>query len=130
MDDHGYPEATVEGFKISMFASYGDCGDAWVEAPDGGIGTLIWETGEPAYFKESIPPDPAGRWGTYAVQQPLPMTTDNEAAEYLRSCFPNFVSGGRHGGNNGTNRSRSKASELSQEMCRFTALGNFARRAG
>jgi 3-oxoadipate enol-lactonase len=27
-----------------------------VEAPDGGVGSLIWETGEPAYFKESIAP--------------------------------------------------------------------------
>jgi len=29
-----------------------------------------------------------GRWGTYAVQQPLPMTTDDEAAEYLRALLP------------------------------------------
>jgi hypothetical protein len=88
VDQHGYPEATVAGFKIGMFVSYGDCGDAWVEAPDGGIGTLIWETGEPPYFEESIPPDPKGRWGTFAVQQPLPLTTDDEAAEYLRSLLP------------------------------------------
>src|SRR3954468_3081447 len=88
MNEHGYPEASVEGFKIGMIVSYGDCGDAWVEAPDGGIATLIWETGEPAYFKESIPPDPEGSWGTFAVQQPLPMTTDAEATEYLRALLP------------------------------------------
>lgn len=88
VNEHGYPEATVEGFKIGMFVSYDDCGDAWVEAPDGSIGTLIWETGEPSYFEESIAPDPEGRWGTYAVQQPLPMTTDDEAAEYLRALLP------------------------------------------
>jgi hypothetical protein len=68
VDKHGYPEATVDGFKIGMFVSYEDAGDAWVEAPDGGIGTLIWESGEPTYFKESIAPDPTGRWGTYAVR--------------------------------------------------------------
>jgi hypothetical protein len=78
VDEHGYPQATVDGFEIGMFVSYGDSGDAWVQAPDGSIGTLIWETGEPTYFKESIPPDPSGRWGTYAVQRPLPMTTDDE----------------------------------------------------
>jgi site-specific recombinase XerD len=83
-----YPEATVDGSTIGMFVSYGDCGDAWVKAPDGGIATLIWETGEPAYFRESIPPDPAGRWGTYAVQVDLPMTTDDEAAGYLRALLP------------------------------------------
>ena len=88
VDEHGYPEASVEGFTIGMFVSYGDCGDAWVEAPDGGAGTLIWETGEPSYFKESIAPDPTGRWGTYAVQQPLRMTTDEEGAEYLRALLP------------------------------------------
>jgi hypothetical protein len=66
-----------------MFVSYEDAGDAWVEAPDGGIGTLIWDQVEPSYFKESIAPDPSGRWGTYAVQLPLPLTTDEEAADYL-----------------------------------------------
>lgn len=78
----------VEGFKIGMFVSYDDFGDAWVEAPDGGICTLIWGTGAPLYFSQSIAPDPRGRWGTYTVQQPLPITTDQEAAEYLRALLP------------------------------------------
>mgnify|MGYP000011633455 CR=1 FL=1 len=84
------PQASVDGFDIGMFVSYTECGDAWVRAPDGGTASLIWETGEPRYFRESIPPDPAGRWGTYAVQQPLPMTTDTEAAEYLRALLPDL----------------------------------------
>jgi hypothetical protein len=86
--DRPYPEATVEGFTIGMFVSYDDCGDAWVQAPDGGVGTLIWETGEPAYFRQSIAPDLLGRWGTYAVQLPLPLTTDEEAAAYLTALLP------------------------------------------
>jgi hypothetical protein len=61
VDEHGYPEASVDGFTIGMIVSYGDCGDAWVKAPDGGVGTLIWQTGEPSYFQESIEPDPNGR---------------------------------------------------------------------
>lgn len=65
-------------------ASDGDCGDAWVKAPDGGVAGLIWETGEPPYFKISIPADPAGRWGTLAVQLPLPLTTEDHAAAYVR----------------------------------------------
>lgn len=88
MDEHGYPEAEVNGFTIGMFVSYDDCGDAWVRAPDGSIATLVWETGSPSYFEESIAPDPQGRWGTYAVQQPLPLTTDEEAANYLRALLP------------------------------------------
>ncbi|HZJ06022.1 MAG TPA: hypothetical protein VFD59_11200 [Nocardioidaceae bacterium] len=88
MTESEYPRATVEGFALGMFVSYDDCGDAWVRAPDGGVATLIWETGSPAYFKESIPPDPQGRWGTFAVQLPLPLTTDEEAAEYLRALLP------------------------------------------
>lgn len=83
-----YTTASVDGFTLGMFVSYDDCGDAWVRAPDGGVGTLIWETGSPAYFRETIAADPEGRWGTYAVQLPLPMTTDDEAAEYLRAILP------------------------------------------
>jgi hypothetical protein len=87
-DDVTYPTAEVEGFRIGMFVSFGDAGDAWVEAPDGSVGTLIWETGEPPSFEETIAPDPDGRWGTYAVRQPLPMTTDAEAAIYLTGILP------------------------------------------
>jgi hypothetical protein len=87
-DDVTYPTAEIEGFRIGMFVSYSDLGDAWVVAPDGGIGTLIWETGEPSWFEETIPPHPNGRWGTYAVRRPLPMTTDAEAATYLAAILP------------------------------------------
>jgi hypothetical protein len=89
---NGYPEATVEGFTLGMFVSYGDVGDAWVDAPDGSTGTLIWETGTPRYFEEVIAPDPWGRWGTYAVQLPLPLTTDAEAASYLTEILPELRS--------------------------------------
>lgn len=92
MDEHRYPEAVVDGLTIGMFVSYGDCGDAWVLAPDGSVGTLIWETGSPSYLKETIAPDPNGRWGTYAVQLPLPLTTDDEAADYLRALLPELRS--------------------------------------
>jgi len=83
-----YPEATVDGFTLGTFVSYDDCGDAWVRAPDGGIATLIWESGLPSYFLVVIPPDPAGRWGTYAVQMDLPLTTNAEAEAYLRALLP------------------------------------------
>ena len=86
-----YPRATVDGFEFGMFVSYGDCGDAWVKAPDGGVAGLIWETGSPSYFKVSIPAEPSGRWGTFAVQLPLPLTTDVEAAAYVRALLPELI---------------------------------------
>lgn len=88
MDSDRYPEAMVDGFPMRMFVSYDDCGDAWVQAPAGSVGTLIWETGDPPCFPEVIAPEPDGRWGTYAVQQPLPLTADAEAAEYLHALPP------------------------------------------
>lgn len=89
--DVRYPTATVEGFTLGMFVSYDDCGDAWVEAPDGGLAGLIWETGSPPYFEISLPAEPNGRWGTFAVQLPLPLTTDAEAADYLRALLPELI---------------------------------------
>ena len=70
--------------------SYEDCGDAWVHAPDGSEATLIWETGKPPYFTVSIEPN-AARWGTYAVQLPLPLTNDAEAATYLIELLPELL---------------------------------------
>jgi hypothetical protein len=90
-DESGYPRADADGFELGMFVSYDQCGDAWVRAPDGGISGLVWESGSPAYFKELIPPDPAGRWGTYAVQLELPLTTDAEAEAYLRALLPELA---------------------------------------
>lgn len=74
-----------------MFVSYGDCGDACVKAPGGGIAGLIWETGSPAYFRQAIAPDPPGRWGTYVVRLALPLTSDTEAAAYLRALLPELI---------------------------------------
>ncbi|WP_441433861.1 peptidase [Arthrobacter sp. 2RAF22] len=88
MEKERYPTAVVDGFTLGMFVSYGDAGDAWVEAPGGGIATLIWETGSPAMFGEATAPDPAGQWGTYRVRMDLPLTTDAEAETYLRGLLP------------------------------------------
>lgn len=82
-----YPKAKIDGFELGMFVSYGDCGDAWVEAPDGRIAGLIWETGSQRRFTTAIEPDER-RWGTFAVALPLPLTTDSEAEEYLRALLP------------------------------------------
>lgn len=85
-----YPTAQAEGFELGMFVSYDECGDAWVRAPGGGIAGLIWATGSPEYFRVVIEPDTA-RWGTFAVQLDLPMTTDAEAEAYLRALLPRLI---------------------------------------
>jgi hypothetical protein len=90
-DDWGYPCAEAEEFTLGIFVSYGDCGDAWVRAPDGGVAGLVWETGAPVYFRQLIAPDPAGRWGAYAVQLDLPLTTDAGAGAYLRTLLPELI---------------------------------------
>ena len=91
MADLPYPHAIVDGFEMGMFVSYDDCGDAWVLAPDGSPCGLIWQTGDPSYFRLSIPAQPGGRWGTFAVQLPLPLTTDLEAADFLRALLPDLI---------------------------------------
>jgi hypothetical protein len=83
-----YPEAEVDGFLFVTFESFGTHGDALVRGPDGGVGTVVWETGEPFRFEVLVPPGTDKRWGTYSVQVPLPLTTDREAAEYLRALLP------------------------------------------
>ena len=61
MASNKHPEAEVDGFAIGMIVSCDDAGDAWVRAPDGGVCTLIWETGEPESFEVEIPGTPDGR---------------------------------------------------------------------
>ena len=82
-----YPTGRAEGFEMRMFVSYGDCGDALVIAPDGREAGLIWETGDISLFETTIDPD-SGRWGTYAVTLPMPLTTDAEADAYLAALLP------------------------------------------
>jgi hypothetical protein len=91
--DESAPKPTAEagGFKLRVFVSYGAYGDAWIEAPDRAVATLIWDTGSPAYFVEKVPPGPGGRWGLYAVRLALPLTTDSEAEIYLRALLPDLI---------------------------------------
>lgn len=84
-----YPSARVDGFELEMFVASDERGDALVRAPDGSIGTLIWQTGEPSYFKVTIDSNES-RWGTFTVQLPLPMTNDDEAAAYLAALLPDL----------------------------------------
>jgi len=62
-------------------------GDAYVIAPDGSRAGLVWESGCAAYFEQVLPPE-QGRWGVWAAGLPLPMTTVEEARNYLAALVP------------------------------------------
>ena len=83
-----YPEAEVDGFLFVMLVSYGSHGEALLRGPDGGIGSLVWSTGEPYEFRVLVEGDSDIRWGSFAARAPLPIGSDREAAEYLRTLLP------------------------------------------
>jgi hypothetical protein len=90
---HGFPvlDVEVEGFRLGMISDFlaepTDYGDAFVVAPDGSRAGLVWATGEETYVRQVLAPD-AGRWGVWAVSQPLPMTTPEQARAYLAALVP------------------------------------------
>ncbi len=92
---HGFPvlDVEVDGFRLGMITDFlaqpTDAGDAFVVAPDGSRAGLVWETGADPYLREVLPPDER-RWGVWAVGQPLPMTTLDEAREYLAAIVPSL----------------------------------------
>lgn len=49
------------------------------------------ETGSPEYFHVAFEPDPAGRWGTFAVKLEVPMVTGSEAGAYIRALLPKLI---------------------------------------
>jgi len=91
---HGFPivpEVEIDGFQLGTITNFvaapGDWGDAFVIAPDGSRAGLVWETCDEPYFETARPPD-ARAWGVWSVGLPLPMTTIDEAREFLREILP------------------------------------------
>lgn len=85
-----YPEAEVDGFLLVMFVSYETHGEALVRGPDGGLATLVWSSGGPYELRALTDSWTDTRWGSFAATVPLPLTTDAEAAEYLRALLPDL----------------------------------------
>jgi hypothetical protein len=92
---HGFPViegAAVMEFQLGMITNFlaapDTAGDAYVIAPDGSRAGLVWasEVPEP-YFKQLVPPGD-DRWGVWTVGLPLPMTTIDEARDYLAALLP------------------------------------------
>jgi hypothetical protein len=70
-----------------FLAEPADMGDAYVVAPDGSRAGLVWESGCAQYFAEVLAPD-QDRWGVWATGLALPMTTVDEAQDYLAALLP------------------------------------------
>ena len=91
---HGFPVidgAEVGGFRLGMITDFlsehATEGDAYVIAPDGSRAGLVWQSECAPYFEEIIAPE-QGRWGVWAVGLALPMTTSDEARDYLAALLP------------------------------------------
>jgi hypothetical protein len=91
---HGFPVidgVEIDGFRLGMITDFlaepADTGDAYVVAPDGSRAGLVWESGCSQYFREVLAPD-QDRWGVWATGLALPMTTVDEARDYLAALLP------------------------------------------
>jgi hypothetical protein len=93
---HGFPViegAEAEGFRLGMITDFlsqhATEGDAYVIAPDGSRAGLVWQSESAPYFEEVMAPAP-DRWGVWAVGLALPMTTSDEARDYLAALLPHL----------------------------------------
>jgi hypothetical protein len=84
-------ETEVDGFRLGVISGFGedagDCGDAFVVAPDGSRAGLVWEVGESAYIREISGFEP-GRWGVWEVGFTRPMRTPADARANLEQLLP------------------------------------------
>jgi hypothetical protein len=95
----GFPvldDVEVDGFRLGMISDFeaeeSTWGDAFVVAPDGSRGGLIWVVeGDdhwwPGGFDQASPPE-AGRWGVWHVAFPCPMRTRDDARRNLEAVVP------------------------------------------
>lgn len=93
---HGFPViegAEAGGFRLGMITDFlsepATEGDAYVIAPDGSRAGLVWQSECAPYFEEIRAPGP-NRWGVWAVGLALPMTTSDEARDYLAALLPHL----------------------------------------
>lgn len=91
---HGFPlleEVEVDGFRLGMVTDFlaetYQAGDAFIEAPDGSRAGLVWEANVDPYFDQVLAPDER-RWGVWSVGLPLPLTTLEQARNYLAELVP------------------------------------------
>ncbi len=91
---HGFPifdDVEVGGFKLGMIAGFDEDGglegDGFVVAPDNSRCGLVWRVSEKVVFEEVSTFEP-NRWGVWAVDFRLPMTSRENARRNLHSILP------------------------------------------
>lgn len=82
------PQAHVAGFFIGMYETDRVSGEAWIWAPDARIALLSWRTGPALPLAEVSRLASGTRWGNFTVRLPMPLTTDQEAHEFLSVLLP------------------------------------------
>lgn len=96
---HGFPvldDVEFDGFRLGIISDFeaeeSTWGDAFVVAPDGSRGGLIWVTADddhwlPGGFDEVMPIE-NHRWGVWQVALPYPMRTRDDALQNLEAIVP------------------------------------------
>jgi hypothetical protein len=93
---HGFvvlEDVNVDGFTLGTITDFeaepSDTGDAFVIAPDGSRGGLVWEVSPKGYIEEVCAFDP-NRWGVWAVSFPYPMKDRDNARKNLAAVLPDL----------------------------------------
>jgi hypothetical protein len=78
-----------EGFRLGTITELGPhtYGDAFIIAPDETRAGVVWEVGQSSEVGEVVPLED-GRWGVWAVQLPLPMSSVEAAQANLETIVP------------------------------------------
>ena|SRR5450755_955779 len=91
---HGFvvlEDVKLDGFTLGAITDFEaepcDTGDAFVIAPDGSRGGLVWEVSAKPYIEQVCPFD-QDRWGVWAVSFPHPMRDRNSARQNLVAVLP------------------------------------------
>lgn len=91
---HGFvvlEDVQVDGFRLGMITDWEahttDIGDAFVVAPDGSRGGLVWEVHPEPMFRQVLEPE-EDRWGVWEVTFPNPMSSRDNARRNLAAVLP------------------------------------------
>ena len=93
---HGFvvlEDVNVNGFTLGTITDFeaepSDTGDAFVIAPDGSRGGLVWEVSPKLYIEEVCAFEP-NRWGVWAISFPYPMKDRDNARKNLAAVLPDL----------------------------------------
>src|SRR5215471_20798225 len=93
---HGFvvlEDVNVGGFTLGKITDFeaepSDTGDAFVIAPDGSRGGVVWEVSPTRHIEEVCAFD-SDRWGVWAIAFPYPMQNRDNARKNLAAVLPDL----------------------------------------